>query len=169
MICTNWCWFVQIVLICTNCVDLVLLLVQIGDKSEPKHYTAADLKLGETLLLFGRKVTICDCDGYTKKWFGENMEIFEFKKVDSTTLLPQRPPLPQPELSPWHEGNRQGGYLDSLQNCLHLDPKPVVHDSLQKLYYNQECLRYQAKLVRVPWLISIIIKFIMNCIRPFIA
>ncbi|OQV16057.1 EF-hand domain-containing protein 1 [Hypsibius exemplaris] len=123
------------------------IVLQIGDKTVPQHYTAGDLRLGETLLLFGRKVTICDCDEYTKKWYRDNMQITEFNKVDSATLLPQRAPLPQPVLPTWSEGNRQGGYLDSLQNCLHLDPQPVIADSLQRLYYSQECLRYEAKLV----------------------
>lgn len=72
--------------------------MQIGDKTTPTHYTVRDLKIGETLLLFGKKVTICDCDEYTRKWYRDNLAITVDKKIDASTLLPVQPPVATPPL-----------------------------------------------------------------------
>ncbi|XP_055355499.1 EF-hand domain-containing protein 1-like isoform X2 [Paramacrobiotus metropolitanus] len=123
------------------------LVPEIGDKTTPECYTWKDLKAGQTLLLFGRKVTICDCDEATKEWYKAKLGHMEFPKVHPDELLPQQPELNKHRHSEWHPMHRQGGFEDSMQNCLSLNPQPPKKNDLQAIVYDKEVLRYEARLV----------------------
>jgi len=40
---------------------------------QQEFYVPADLKIGRTIVIYGREVMLVDCDEYTKQWYLENL------------------------------------------------------------------------------------------------
>ena len=51
------------------------------EKEIEAYFTPKDLKIGEVLMIYGRKFLIYDCDNFTKAWFYQNMGMTEFTPV----------------------------------------------------------------------------------------
>ncbi|KAL4656835.1 EF-hand domain-containing family member C2 [Arapaima gigas] len=89
---------------------------------EEEFYTDSDLKLGELINVWGRKVLLCDCDNFTKQFYRTKYGLEDFTRV-------QYQPSPAPRLArsvPPYNGF--GSEEDSLCSCKGLLPKVPCKD-----------------------------------------
>ncbi|XP_029112636.1 EF-hand domain-containing family member C2 [Scleropages formosus] len=85
-------------------------------------YKDSDLMLGAVINVWGRKVLLCDCDDFTKRFYRTKYGVEDF------TPVPRRPP-PAPEPPrPVPPYNGFGSEEDSLCSCEGLLPKPPRRD-----------------------------------------
>ncbi|XP_063695682.1 EF-hand domain-containing protein 1-like [Culicoides brevitarsis] len=101
-------------------------------------YAPCDLKIGETVNVYGRKFLLLDCDIFTRKYYEFIM----------------KPPMPQPErltlISPKKHKPKSclppylglGTPQDSLASCYNLIPKSPRKDIINSLANQNKYLRY---------------------------
>jgi Ca2+-binding EF-hand superfamily protein len=103
-------------------------------------YKWTDLKIGTTLRIFGRDVTILDCDPATRRFYdaqGIDVGRAQPKRARAKLAVPEREPPPY---------NGYGTEEDSLGSCNSLMPKPPKQD-WKKMFDNQRTnLKFSAKL-----------------------
>eukprot|EP00047_Mylnosiga_fluctuans_P003412 m.228993 g.228993 ORF g.228993 m.228993 type:complete len:742 (-) comp11834_c0_seq1:88-2313(-) len=81
-------------------------------------YTDADLSIGAVMEVYGRRVLLCDCDQFTKEFYGLKYNVTDFTPIDVKDESGQ---AVSTELPPY---NGFGSEEDSLQSCLSLLPQP---------------------------------------------
>jgi len=107
---------------------------------EPIHYKPEDFAVGETINLYGREVSLYDCDDFTR----------EFYKRYTGVLQPSIPvedskPVHVKLTYPPHTGF--GTEEDSMASCLHLTPRAPRRD-INKLMSDQgKVLRFQGQMM----------------------
>ncbi|KAJ9530533.1 hypothetical protein QJQ45_012548 [Haematococcus lacustris] len=112
-----------------------------------QYYHWQDLCVGAIVKVYGRDLQIYDLDGFTRDWLRKNSTLSE-RDLQPIVIdqAPQRPPLYVP---PNTLGI--GSEEDSMQNVLHLVPKPHrswdYNDYLEKW---NKVLRFTARMVNVP-------------------
>lgn len=55
-----------------------------------EYYTPMDLKIGESLVIYGRAFLLHDCDSFTKAWYYQNFGLTDFKPIDVEIKKPER-------------------------------------------------------------------------------
>eukprot|EP00075_Anas_platyrhynchos_P015529 XP_027304782.1 EF-hand domain-containing family member C2 isoform X1 [Anas platyrhynchos] len=111
-----------------------------------EFYRDSDLKIGEVINVWGRKILLCDCDEFTKDYYRTKYGIEDFTPVAYKT-----PPPPKPEKTfPLYTGF--GSEEDSLCSCKGLLPKPPQKDFKKFLEKDRSglesnILRFLAKFV----------------------
>ncbi|GIL63796.1 hypothetical protein Vafri_17794 [Volvox africanus] len=111
------------------------------------YYDWRDLYLGATINVYGRKMMLYECDETTMTWLkkyvpGLTPEQLTPIQVDLDPFGPKRPPLSIP---PNISGI--GSEEDSLQNVLHLVPRPVVRPYGEYLLKGDKVFRFAAVMV----------------------
>ncbi|XP_057707390.1 EF-hand domain-containing family member C2 [Corythoichthys intestinalis] len=113
---------------------------------QEEFYKDCDLKVGGELNVWGRKVTIADCDDFTKDYYRSKYGTEVFNTVQYKAPVAPKPP----RLVPPYNGF--GSEEDSLSSCQHLLPKPPQKD-LHKFMEYERCglesnvLKFYAKMV----------------------
>ncbi|XP_006148924.1 EF-hand domain-containing family member C2 [Tupaia chinensis] len=115
-------------------------------KVDQEFYTDADLTIGATINVWGRKVLLCDCDEFTKCYYRSNYGIENF------TSIPCKAPTPPKIERKFPPYNGFGSEEDSLRTCIGLRPTPHKKDFKKFMeldsYGNiSNILRYFAKLI----------------------
>ncbi|NXV78152.1 EFHC2 protein, partial [Atlantisia rogersi] len=87
-----------------------------------EFYRDSDLKIGAVINVWGRKVTLCDCDEFTKEYYRTKYGIEDFTPVQY-----KAPPPPKPEKT-FPPYNGFGSEEDSLCSCMGLLLKPPQKD-----------------------------------------
>ncbi|NXP54510.1 EFHC2 protein, partial [Heliornis fulica] len=87
-----------------------------------EFYRDSDLKIGAVINVWGRKITLCDCDEFTKEYYRTKYGIEHFTPVPY-----KAPPPPKPEKT-FPPYNGFGSEEDSLCSCMGLIPKPPQKD-----------------------------------------
>ncbi|XP_054672405.1 EF-hand domain-containing family member C2 isoform X1 [Grus americana] len=111
-----------------------------------EFYRDSDLKIGAVINVWGRKITLCDCDEFTKEYYRTKYGIKDF-----TPVLYKAPPPPKPEKTfPPYTGF--GSEEDSLCSCMGLLPKPPQKDFKEFMEKDRSgkesnILRFLAKLI----------------------
>jgi len=99
----------------------------------------SEFAIGKTIRMCNLDFFVYDCDGFTRKYFADELKTPLDPKID--VRLPQ-PPLPRPPTPPY---TGYGSWKDSMGSVLHLVPKQPKPDQ-QKLFFNQgKILRFSAK------------------------
>ncbi|VDN16338.1 unnamed protein product, partial [Dibothriocephalus latus] len=106
-----------------------------------EYFTPKDLRIGNTIVIFGRAFLIYDCDNFTKAWYYQNFGLTEFKPVP---VDPPKKEITKMEL-PFYNG--YGTLEDSLASSKTFMPKPPKVDFEKQVDYSQKVLRYEVKLV----------------------
>ena len=113
-------------------------------KDDKEYYVISDMKVGDSLNAFGRKLVITGCDSATRKWFEEN------EKTVGYTQPPNQPRKtvvkPWPRLEP-PAYNGFGTEADSMNSCKRLVPKPPKRDHVKWNKYEGKILKYKARMV----------------------
>ena len=114
----------------------------LGPTKSYTYYTHKDLRVGNTVNVYGRGFLIHDADNFTKAWYIQNEGYSEadFPPVD---VEEEELPIPQNAVPPY---NGFGGLADSLQNCVALIPKPVRPNFDKQMNYTNTILRFRAKM-----------------------
>merc|ERR1719436_1375119 len=101
-----------------------------------------DLLLGANLNVWGRALTLYDCDDFTQQFFNEHLGIDQkANRID----VSEPPKTHQALHPPPHNGI---GYPeDALENCLHIQPKPAKKDLQRLMTLTGEVLRFEARMV----------------------
>eukprot|EP00824_Muranothrix_gubernata_P018084 TRINITY_DN36979_c0_g1_i1.p1 TRINITY_DN36979_c0_g1~~TRINITY_DN36979_c0_g1_i1.p1 ORF type:complete len:694 (-),score=158.09 TRINITY_DN36979_c0_g1_i1:27-1916(-) len=102
-------------------------------------YTDADLRVGETISVFGRDFMPYDCDEFTRAYYIEKFE-FEQGKISIAEPEPAKPVF---EIPP-HNG--VGSEEDSMGNVKSLNPKPPKRDMRKMIEKERDILRFLARL-----------------------
>ncbi|XP_066562925.1 EF-hand domain-containing family member C2 isoform X2 [Amia ocellicauda] len=111
-----------------------------------EFYKDCDLTIGAVINVWGRKVVICDCDGFTKEYYRTKYGIEDF-----TPVKYKAPPVPKRTRQvPPYSGF--GSEEDSLCSCQGLLPKPLQKDFRKQLEKDRQglesnVLRFVAKMV----------------------
>ncbi|ESP05007.1 hypothetical protein LOTGIDRAFT_211798 [Lottia gigantea] len=108
-------------------------------------YRDSDLTIGTVINVWGRKLVICDCDGFTKEYYKTKYGIEGFSPVaykQSSGFKIER------EYPPY---NGFGSEEDSLRSCMGLQPKPPKRDFIKFMEKDRQglesnVLRFLAKL-----------------------
>ena len=107
------------------------------------YYHEDDFRVGENIRVFGREMSICDCDDFTQQWYLENRGIDQ----KATKVPAAEPPSPRPKPAvPPHHGF--GSEEDTLASWKSLIPKRPKNDMLKFLKMaTGKANRYLCKLV----------------------
>jgi len=106
---------------------------------EPELYKPADLLVGQSVDIFGRKIVIHDCDDFTRNFYRD------YLKVDQPSLPIETPEQVHIQLShPPHTGF--GSADDSLASCVALRPKPPRKDLVKLMNNSEKVLRFEARM-----------------------
>lgn len=121
----------------------ILDSLQTGALKTP-FYREEHLQLGAVVNVFGRAVTLCDCDDFTKTYYRTKYGVEDFTPIPFPDE--SKPGAPR-EVPPY---NGFGSEDDSLANCKDLIPKPPKKDlakffDKETLGIESEVLRFQAR------------------------
>ncbi|XP_041127668.1 EF-hand domain-containing family member C2-like [Polyodon spathula] len=89
---------------------------------QQEFYKDCDLAIGAVINVWGRKVIICDCDGFTKEYYRTKYGLEDFTPV---RYRASSGPRLEKKVPPY---NGFGSEEDSLCSCLGLMPKPPQKD-----------------------------------------
>lgn len=109
---------------------------------ESGFYRPEDLRVGESIDVWGRKVVLFDCDDFTQKFYKDYMGI---NQRDSVIDVSEKPMRHLKLLPPPHQG--VGKEEDSLISCQMINVKPPKVDLEKLMVYTGEVLRFEAKMI----------------------
>ncbi|CAJ1329887.1 unnamed protein product [Effrenium voratum] len=110
--------------------------------AEGQIYYPEDLRVGDVMHVWGRKLVLYDCDDATEKFYREYLEIDQKEgKLD----VSEKPLTHLKLLPPPHTG--VGREEDSLINCQMVQPKPPKKDLEKLMVYTGEVLRFECRMM----------------------
>jgi hypothetical protein len=80
---------------------------------DDRYYDVNDLYIGAELNVFGRRVTLYDCDGYTREYMASELGADPGPSIDIAGLFPR----PEPKKAPVPPPTGYGTDEDSLSSC----------------------------------------------------
>jgi len=110
--------------------------------SEGGIYMPEDLKVGESIDVWGRKFVLYECDDFTRKFYKEYLG---FDQFDGTIDVSEKPVRHTKLAPPPHNGI--GKEEDSLISCQMIAPKAPKVDLQKLMVLTGEVLRFECKMV----------------------
>jgi hypothetical protein len=106
----------------------------------------ADLRVGGTLDVFGRKLRLRACDAATRAWYASAAAAAEYGVSAQPDNIFEADPRPAPRalVPPPHTGF--GDVDDSLQSCYSIQPRPVRKDYGKWATMDGVAFRFHAQL-----------------------
>ena len=107
------------------------------------YYQIEDFMVGQPILIFGREMTICDCDDFTQNWYLEHLGVDQrASKLPTAEPVSPRPRMPMPP----HSGF--GSEEDTAESWKSLIPKRPKTNMLKLMQLGTGATnRYLCKLV----------------------
>lgn len=104
----------------------------------------ADLKIGQEINVFGRKVMLTDCDEFTREFYRKQHGIEEFVPIETPKEPEWSPAEVEKSLPPY---NGWGSYEDSESSCLSIQPKACKRNGKTILQQDNSKLRFKAQMI----------------------
>jgi hypothetical protein len=108
--------------------------------SDDRYYDAHDLYVGAELNVFGRKLTLFDCDAYTREYMAHHMGVDAGEPIDISGVFPRAPERKVVVPPPTGYGTEE----DSLASCS-IQLKNVKKDMRGWQEHGGETLRFELK------------------------
>ena len=105
-----------------------------------------DFTVGSTIEILQKRMVIYDCDDFTYDFYKREFEISMQRDMSIYALLNKPKPESTLVKPPPHTITSVGTPEDSLQNCLHLQPKAPKRDLRKLLDYAGKNVRFEAKM-----------------------
>lgn len=105
-----------------------------------QYYTDADLRIGSSVIVYGRELLIHSYDKFTQDYFRDKYGITEYNPIDVS-----EPEAPRPKRIP-PPYNGYGDEEDSLASWRSLDIRPPRKDETNWLKYGDNVVKYALKL-----------------------
>ena len=117
-------------------------------RAKYEYYGFRDLKIGATVMVYGRPLLLHDCDDFTKKWLLQNMGVpaAELEPIPVKRHAVTRPDVTIPPRDAFTIGSDQ----DTEANCRHLIPKPRQMDVHKFIANEGKVLRFTGQLQHLP-------------------
>jgi len=107
---------------------------------EPIVYKPEDFNVGQTIKVYGRDITLYDCDDFTRNFY------CQYNGVEQESNEINHPEVRHVKLShPPHTGF--GTEEDSLASCLHLTPRPPRRDINKLMTDADKVMRFQGQML----------------------
>ncbi|XP_012263647.2 EF-hand domain-containing protein 1-like [Athalia rosae] len=120
------------------------IYMEYGDPEVIEYYTPRDLKIGDTIFVFGRRFFLYDCDPFTRKYYSEMLGLVQPERIQPPSE--KQKPLPE-YVPPPHI--KFGTPEDTLAGCLSMLPKPPRTDVIRQVFNFPKKLRYSMKMEAV--------------------
>lgn len=117
-----------------------MAVMELTEHEVSDWFTPVDFRVGETLLINGRKFLIYDCDDATRQYY---QMMLSYTQEPLINLAKDTIATPKLQIPPY---NGFGSLEDSLQNCLSLVNQPPKKDFIKMLENDNKVLRYEAKM-----------------------
>lgn len=101
-----------------------------------------DLRIGQTLNVFGRKVVITDCDEFTRNYYQSKYGFDEFLPIIEKPIASES--TAEKVVPPY---NGWGSFEDSEANCRSIGLKMRQLNMKKFLYQNNRKLRFKAQMI----------------------
>ncbi|XP_028982561.1 EF-hand domain-containing protein 1-like [Diachasma alloeum] len=103
-----------------------------SDEEVVEYYCPMDLKVGETIFIFGRSFFLFDCDSFTRRYYHNMLGIEQPPRIyPSTSSYPPCHVSPHPK------------------HCAPLSEKPKKEDVIRKIFNHPKKLRYLMSMLAV--------------------
>lgn len=120
--------------------------LDIGFGDDSQYYKETDLGIGRTINVFGRDVTLTDCDGHTREFYSDKYGVSEFHPlpIPLTSINTNCDIMNEKKIPPY---NGWGSYEDSEANCKGIESKAPKIDFNKFLRYDKLILRFGANMI----------------------
>ncbi|XP_046479074.1 EF-hand domain-containing protein 1 isoform X1 [Neodiprion pinetum] len=117
------------------------IYMECGDPEVTEYYTPTDLRIGDTIFIFGRRFFLFDCDPFTRKYYSGMLGLVQPEKIQPPTEEPKTLPeyVPPPHI-------KFGTPEDTLAGCLSMLPKSPKKDVIRQIFNFPKKLRYSMKM-----------------------
>jgi hypothetical protein len=117
--------------------------IGLRNEKEVRCYTDEDLRVGASVVVYGRKLVLCAADKFTQNYYFDNFGLGpeDFPQLDMSEAAERVPRM----LPPPHTGF--GSEEDSLGSFLYLMPKVPKQDFKKLMENDGVCMRFMAKFV----------------------
>lgn len=117
------------------------IYMEYGDPEVTEYYTPTDLRIGDTIFIFGRSFFLFDCDAFTRKYYSGMLGLVQPEKIQPP--IEEAKPLPE-YVPPPHI--KFGTPEDTLAGCFSVIPKPPKKDVVRQVFNFPKKLRYSMKM-----------------------
>jgi len=109
---------------------------------EAPRYLPEDLKVGESINVWGRTVVLYDCDDFTRSFYKDYLGV---DQAHGRINVAEKPLTHAKLLPPPHCG--VGKEEDSLLNCKMIQPTPPKIDLERMMKFSGDALRFECKMI----------------------
>ncbi|XP_011708053.1 PREDICTED: EF-hand domain-containing protein 1-like [Wasmannia auropunctata] len=117
------------------------ICMEYGDPEVMEYCTPRDFRIGETILLFGRRFLLHDCDAFTRKYYSAMLGTPQPDAIPIPARVER--PAPRYEVPPHI---KFGSPEDTYASCLSFVPKPPKKNVTRQLVNFPKKLRYSARM-----------------------
>ncbi|CAG5128078.1 unnamed protein product, partial [Candidula unifasciata] len=114
--------------------------MELTEQEVKEYFTPKDFQIGKTVVIYGRRFFIYDCDNFTKGFYYNHFGITNFDPIDVKEKVKELPKMEIPEY------NSFGSVEDSLQSCNSLIPHAPKRDFVKLVENDHKELRFEAMM-----------------------